>query len=185
MARGPLYSFVEDQILLKCDTLTLKQIGDLIGRTEISVKNRRVRLIAAGLDDPRYTEFTDEEARFITEHPDMRILETAARLGRSRQAIAELRHRLIESGQIPKRMNPRGPRRLPAATSLVLTSDHAHQATTAQNAGRRSRRWTDDDDAYLIAHADDPDHEIAVYLGRTLWAVRTRTGNLRKDGRIG
>lgn len=38
----------------------------------------------------------------------------------------------------------------------------------------RGARWTADDDAYVLEHRDDPAREVALYLGRTLWGVRSR-----------
>lgn len=323
MARGPLYSFSEDRILLDRSDLTLKQMGVLIGRTEISVKNRRVRLIAAGLDDPRYRDYTDEEATFVMQHPEMNLADIGVQLRRSKSSIATLRHMLIRAGHIAKRttrtrrvapdpvqwtilnapasesnrdvaarlgikpgvvqevrahgwscrifivpcaecgtlvtkrsLPPRvicaachsairarinrtsrvkattvppvppverpwtddedvrlreayrtmSANRIAAefgrsangiykrALRLGLTRaadperdyaiDQAHQMATERHAGHHFARWTDADDAYLIAHADAPDHEIAAHLGRTLWAVRSRTGKLRATGRV-
>jgi len=44
-------------------------------------------------------------------------------------------------------------------------------------------RWTDEHDAYLVAHADQPNAEVAHALGRTVSAIEYRRSQLLAEGR--
>ncbi|MGD9892302.1 MAG: hypothetical protein AB7R89_28670 [Dehalococcoidia bacterium] len=68
---------------------------------------------------------------------------------------------------------------LPAADQSALLArvhdaDDRDYAVTLARATASGDRWTADDDAYLLAHVREPAREIALALGRTLWAVRGR-----------
>ncbi len=48
---------------------------------------------------------------------------------------------------------------------------------------KRSRElWAAYDDAYVLAHTGGPAHEVALYLGRSSWAVHNRRMVLRRQG---
>ena len=51
---------------------------------------------------------------------------------------------------------------------------------TVQAATKRDAPWTPEEDIVLMELADSPAHELALILGRTLWAVRHRRSRLRK-----
>lgn len=55
---------------------------------------------------------------------------------------------------------------------------------TVTSARSHGRRWTDADDQALIERAGEPAHVLAVALGRTLFAVRTRRHLLRQRGTL-
>lgn len=59
---------------------------------------------------------------------------------------------------------------------------HLKTMATARSSGRR---WTDVEDLELIERADESAHVLAVDLGRTLFAVRSRRHVLRQRGRLG
>lgn len=59
---------------------------------------------------------------------------------------------------------------------------HRETMATARSSGRR---WTDVEDLELLERADEPAHVLAVDLGRTLSAVRSRRHVLRWRGRMG
>ena len=70
-----------------------------------------------------------------------------------------------------------------AARLAALTADNQRDhARTLPHATQTGRPWREADDALLIARAGDPDREVAIALGRTLWAVRTRKMRLRDRG---
>jgi len=62
--------------------------------------------------------------------------------------------------------------------SVLLEDAHQHtakgQELTLGRDHRRHERWTSGEDAALMADMAPPDHELALELGRTLLAVRTR-----------
>ena len=58
---------------------------------------------------------------------------------------------------------------------------HRETVASARSSGLR---WTDADDLELIDRADEPAHVLAVDLGRTLFAVRSRRHVLRRRGRL-
>ncbi len=70
-----------------------------------------------------------------------------------------------------------------AARLAALTADNQRDhARTLPHVTQTGRPWSEADDALLIARAGDPDREVAIALGRTLWAVRTRKMRLRDRG---
>ncbi len=58
--------------------------------------------------------------------------------------------------------------------------DERYQALTRQTATRHGARWSREDDTFLLEHADEPDYRLAQALGRSLRAVRSRPGKLRR-----
>lgn len=59
---------------------------------------------------------------------------------------------------------------------------HRETMATARSSGRR---WTDSEDLELLERADEPAQVLAVDLGRTLFAVRSRPHVLRRRGQLG
>ena len=47
-------------------------------------------------------------------------------------------------------------------------------------ADQRGAPWTEDDDRYILANVEQPARELALALGRTLWAVYRRRRRLRR-----
>ena len=67
--------------------------------------------------------------------------------------------------------------------STRIENAHEHtakgQALTLGRDHRRHERWTSEEDAALMADTAPPDHGLALELGRTLLAVRTRRNVLK------
>lgn len=61
----------------------------------------------------------------------------------------------------------------------VAAADQERTRAEAWNAGQP---WTDDEDALLIDNPRVAARDLALRLGRTLWAVKTRRGWLRDHG---
>jgi transposase len=59
-------------------------------------------------------------------------------------------------------------------------SEQRRYAETLQAATNRDAPWTEKEDIVLMELTDSPAHELALILGRTLWAVRHRRSRLRK-----
>lgn len=66
----------------------------------------------------------------------------------------------------------------------AAASDASNQETTRARASNNGSGWTANDDRYLVAHADASVRDIALALGRTMWAVRTRRRDLRRRGAL-
>src|SRR5919108_3970515 len=66
----------------------------------------------------------------------------------------------------------------PEVREGTLERAHAYDreayAATLEAATTLGQRWTEDDDAYVLANLSAPAAEVAAALGRTLWAVRGR-----------
>lgn len=63
------------------------------------------------------------------------------------------------------------------------TAHDAHyQAETLQTATQHGQRWSADEVVLLIECQGEPEHRLAVLLGRTLLAVRGRKKILRRHG---
>lgn len=70
-----------------------------------------------------------------------------------------------------------------AAKLATFAADNQRDhARTLPHATRTGQRWTPAEDAVLVARADEPDREVAIALGRTLWSVRSRKTVLRRRG---
>lgn len=71
----------------------------------------------------------------------------------------------------------------------ILARAHAHdddaQARTRDQARQNWEPWTPEEDALIIGEIHRPAAELALKLGRTLWAVRHRRVTLRKRGLLG
>jgi DNA-directed RNA polymerase specialized sigma24 family protein len=59
-------------------------------------------------------------------------------------------------------------------------SEHLRYFETVQAATNRDAPWTEDEDRVILERAGNPAYEVALALGRTLWAVRHRRSRLRK-----
>lgn len=71
------------------------------------------------------------------------------------------------------------------AGQKVHAADQRDYPLTLDEATNSGDRWSADDDAYVLDHLRDPAREVALELGRTLWAVRNRRVTLRKGRRKG
>jgi hypothetical protein len=70
-----------------------------------------------------------------------------------------------------------------AAKLATFAADNQREhERTLPHVTRTGQPWTPAEDAVLVARADEPDREVAVALGRTLWGVRTRKMLLRQQG---
>lgn len=71
----------------------------------------------------------------------------------------------------------------PAQQQTLLDRAHRHtrdrQAETRGTDSRRMRRWSAAEDDAIRDPAAPPDHDLAVELGRTLYAVRARRYQLK------
>lgn len=52
---------------------------------------------------------------------------------------------------------------------------------TRDEAERAGSPWDGDEDAVILVHLDEPARDVALALGRTLWAVRHRRMRLRRN----
>ena len=72
----------------------------------------------------------------------------------------------------------------PEVREGTLERAHAYDreayAATLEAATTLGQRWTEDDDAHVLANLSAPAAEVAAALGRTLWAVRGRRVTLRR-----
>ena len=66
------------------------------------------------------------------------------------------------------------------AVARVLESEQLRYAETVQAATNTDAPWTEDEDRVILERAGDPAYEVALTLGRTLWAVLHRRSRLRK-----
>ena len=72
------------------------------------------------------------------------------------------------------------------ATERAEQWQRAHRADardttlTRQHAASNGGAWSAGEDAYVLAHLQEPAREVALQLGRTLWAVRNRRFVLRR-----
>jgi hypothetical protein len=93
----------------------------------------------------------------LAELEDRSLTEIARRHGVTRGRVGQIRR----AAGIPRQSAPPGPEQHPAR-----------------------RAWTDEDVAYLIAHADRPVAEVAAALGRSIGAVYENRHRLAKKGRV-
>lgn len=74
---------------------------------------------------------------------------------------------------------------LPGSAQAAIL-DRAHQADerdqplTVEAAWASGNDWTEDEDRYVLDHLKTPARDVALHLGRTLWAVRNRRVTLRR-----
>lgn len=59
-------------------------------------------------------------------------------------------------------------------------ADQRDYPVTLAEASANGDRWTSDDEAYVLSHLREPARQVALTLGRTLWAVRSRRLHLRR-----
>jgi hypothetical protein len=62
----------------------------------------------------------------------------------------------------------------------VHDADARDQPITQVGARRARERWTEEEDKVVLSRLHDPAREVALDLGRTLWAVRHRRSVLRR-----
>ncbi len=60
-------------------------------------------------------------------------------------------------------------------------TDRRDQDLTAELAEESGNLWMPDEDQYVWDHLRDPARDVALYLGRTMWAVRNRRVRLRRQ----
>lgn len=60
----------------------------------------------------------------------------------------------------------------------IRRSNNKRQQDAARYASNTSKRWTEDDDNYLIEHNGEPIASLAQALGRGYWSVCTRRSRL-------
>ena len=65
------------------------------------------------------------------------------------------------------------------------TEDRHDQAVTAELASRSGDTWTRDDDQFVLDNLHLPARDVALELGRSLWAVRNRRVYLRRKLGLG
>jgi len=82
------------------------------------------------------------------------------------------------------RQRERWPERPEEERAALLDRLHAadrRDATfTREEAEHAGTPWDADEDAYVLAHLREPAREVALQLGRSLWAVRNRRVALRR-----
>lgn len=69
--------------------------------------------------------------------------------------------------------------------AAILARAHQHDQAayplTLDAANNRGEVWTPEEDEYVRTHPRMPARDVALKLGRTLWAVRSRRVKLRRD----
>lgn len=97
---------------------------------------------------------------------------------RNPERAAELKRRALA------RVNALWPTLPPEARAASLAALHAadarDQPLTAERATATGTTWTEEEDRMVLARMDDPAREVALALGRTLYAVRHRRVTLRR-----
>ena len=73
------------------------------------------------------------------------------------------------------------PERLAARRSFGLQHERRVNTETQARAAHHGARWTREEDAALLAHGTGNDRDLAVTLGRSLYAVRHRTNVLKRN----
>jgi hypothetical protein len=68
-----------------------------------------------------------------------------------------------------------------ASLDKVHAADRRDYRRTLDRAERSGADWTGDEDRYVLDHPKTPAREVALALGRTLWAVRNRRVRLRRQ----
>ena len=67
-----------------------------------------------------------------------------------------------------------------ASLAKAHEADRRDQPLTAELAEASGSPWTADEDQYVLDHLLEPARDVALALGRTLWAVRNRRAHLRR-----
>lgn len=67
-----------------------------------------------------------------------------------------------------------------ALLDRLHAADRRDYPITLNEAAASHQPWTTEEDQYVLAHLRDPAREVALTLGRTLWAVRGRRVRLRR-----
>lgn len=63
-------------------------------------------------------------------------------------------------------------------TTIAHAADHRSQAITLPKADHHNETWTLDELTFMVEFRDDRDEDIALALGRSLYAVRAMRPNL-------
>ncbi len=124
----------------------------------------RVRIVRTSRESRRRRpgQSTEHVRRWRQEHPA-----EAAQLGiRSRETEKAKRQEWSDCQWAP-------------VLNRVHEADRRDQETTREEASSSDAVWTEAEDQYVIDHMGTPAREVALELGRTLWAVRTRRVYLR------
>lgn len=135
--------------------------------------------------------WTGDEDRFIANNPGFDDVDLMVLLGRSyrmvhprRLSILVRTHRLTEeeadSLYVPMKGMPRCRRQQEHVRSVRRNLIQHDDAKLARNIPLMVRHWREEEDE-LVLTSDLPDEEIAARIGRTVGAIRTRRGRLRKD----
>ncbi|MBI2912015.1 MAG: hypothetical protein HYY05_07715 [Chloroflexi bacterium] len=67
-----------------------------------------------------------------------------------------------------------------AMLARAHAADQRDYPLTLEEANRSGDRWTEEEDGTILARLRDPARDVALALGRTLWAVRNRRVRLRR-----
>ncbi len=67
-----------------------------------------------------------------------------------------------------------------AMLDKLHAADRRDSVLTCEEAQHSGEPWDADEDQYVLDHMGEPAREVALYLGRTLWAVRGRRVLLRR-----
>lgn len=135
--------------------------------------------------------WTMDEDRFIANNPGFDDLDLMVLLDRSyrmvhprRLSILVRTHRLTEEEAdalyVPMKGMPRHRRQREHARSVRRNLIQHDDAKLDRNIPLLVRHWREEEDE-LVLTSDLPDEQIAARIGRTVGAIRTRRGRLRKD----
>lgn len=142
-----------------------QDIASAIGRTLLSVRTKRAELIQAGEIPRRGSRWsepgTDKRSPYsateqeIFHDPSIPHADAAAMTGRSVGSIQT--YRSLHNIKVIRGMGSNG---------MLVDA------------------WSDDDIAYLVAHADDRNKDVAAVLGRSPKSVKAKRSRLISAGRI-
>ena len=108
--------------------------------------------------------------------------------GQSTPYVAQYRKRNPDAAQLLREQEKTKRRELwpdlpltirQAQLAKVHQADARDYPVTLARASARGSRWTADEDAIVLKRLGDPARDVALQLGRTLWAVRGRRVRLR------
>lgn len=156
-----------------------------VGRTLLIYK------VYATVSQRETRPWTEDDDRFIANNPGfddvdlMILLDRSYRLVHPRRLSILVRtHRLTEeeadSLYVPMTGMPRHRRQREHARSVRSNLIQHDDDKVAHNIPMKLRHWREEEDE-LILTSGLPDRQIAARIGRTVGAIRTRRGRLRKD----
>lgn len=149
----------------------------VFGLTLLSPSGSRRRLMHPGCTPARaaerqrgyrrgpHTPSTRSVQRWRTEHPDELAAEREREKARQRERWPE-----------------RPEEERASMLDRLHRSDWRDAALTRDDAEHSGEPWDAEEDAYVLAHLREPARDVALTLGRTLWAVRNRRARLRRLG---